>query len=200
MYHPYPRTISIFDVQPFLIVNGIARSLAHFNHYFPPPLGVQGFRSPPPTCPASRLPLRTTPSRPTNHESRRAMASMRDEGTPSLVPCPARGGLFWEIEAGARGTGPETRAVNVGRITLRNAELPRRPIARDRPKNSWEVVAMQSPELSRAGAGGSLVGRTLVRWFSRVAHTRTDPSWPLAPQEYLDSIRPDAQGPRPWPD
>eukprot|EP00967_Tisochrysis_lutea_P006711 scaffold7993_cov33-Tisochrysis_lutea.AAC.1 len=39
----------------------------------------------------------------------------------------------------------------------RKAELPRRPIARDRPKNDLEVVAMQSPELLQAGAG---LGRT----------------------------------------
>eukprot|EP00967_Tisochrysis_lutea_P123209 scaffold204792_cov34-Tisochrysis_lutea.AAC.3 len=44
----------------------LARSLTLFNHYFPPPLGVQGFcRVPPPPAPPAASPLRTTPSRPT---------------------------------------------------------------------------------------------------------------------------------------
>ena len=41
--------------------------------------------------------------------------------------------------------------MNVGCITIRNTELPQRPIARDRPKNILEMVAMERPDLSRAG-------------------------------------------------
>ena len=47
--------------------------------------------------------------------------------------------------------------VIVGRITIRSAELPRRPIARDRPKNGLEVVAMHhaEPKALASKGGGS---------------------------------------------
>ena len=68
------------------------------------------------------------------------------------------------------------RVVNVGRIPIRNAELPRRPIARDRPKNGLEMVAMQSLELSRAGWGVKGRSHAGAQGSHKLVLTHPDPS------------------------
>ena len=82
--HIARRTVTLVPLLLVCLCLIIAWSLTLFNHYFPLPLSVQGFRRVPPYLPrqlSTAYPLRTNPSRRT-----KGNGVDDSEGPPSLAP------------------------------------------------------------------------------------------------------------------